>query len=246
MAPRDPLAALAWLLRTSPSQPLLTFHDGTSGGRVELSTLTVDNWVSKVANLFAADLAQPSGVTFAVELPTHWQTAVTVLGGWAAGLTLTAPDGQVSLRVVGPAAVDVGAGAGPAAEVVATALHPLGGRFQRPLPAGWRDFAAEVPPQPDVLMEPRAPADPVVTISGPRSARSLMRDAGDAAATIGLEPGGRLMTDLNPASEDGLVRALCACLVVGASLVLVADIDAADADRLAEQERVTCSAWAST
>ncbi|MDQ3307727.1 MAG: TIGR03089 family protein, partial [Actinomycetota bacterium] len=35
MSPPDPLSALAQLLRTSPSQPLVTFHDGSTGERVE-------------------------------------------------------------------------------------------------------------------------------------------------------------------------------------------------------------------
>jgi len=73
-----------------------------------------------------------------------------------------------------------------------------------------------------------------------------MGDAADAADTLGLRSGGRLLTDLNPATEDGLVRGLCACLAVGASLVLVAGTDPAAIDRLAEQERITCQAWTAT
>jgi len=70
-----------------------------------------------------------------------------------------------------------------------------------------------------------------------------MRDAAVAADALGLRAGGRLLTDLNPATEDGLVRGLCACLAVGASLVLVAGADPAVVDRIAEQERATCRAW---
>jgi len=243
MSSRDPVSALAQLLRTTPSQPLVTFHDGSTGERVELSVVTVDNWVSKVANLIAGDLGLDPGATFAVELPAHWQTAVTVLGGWAAGLSLTSPETDVDLRIVGPDALDSAVDGPRAGEVVASALRPLGGRFQRPLPAGWLDFALEVPPQPDVLLEPRQVADPATTLPQPRSPLSLMRDAAVAADALGLRAGGRLLTDLNPATEDGLVRGLCACLAVGASLVLVAGADPAVVDRIAEQERATCRAW---
>jgi uncharacterized protein (TIGR03089 family) len=241
--PRDPLSALAQLLRISPSQPLVTFHDGSTGERVELSVITVDNWVSKVANLMAGDLGLDAGATFSVELPAHWQTAVAVLGGWAAGLTLTSSQSDVAVRVVGPDALESADGLN-ASEVVVSALRPLGGRFQRPLPAGWWDFALEVPPQPDVLIEPRGMADPATSLPQPLSPQSLMRAAADAADVLGLRAGGRLLTDLNPATEDGLVRGLCACLAVGASLVLVTGTDPAAVDRLAEQERITCRVWA--
>jgi uncharacterized protein (TIGR03089 family) len=244
MSSRDPLSALAELLRTNPTQPLVTYHDGSTGERVELSVVTVDNWVNKVANLVAGDLGLEADATFAMELPAHWQTAVTVLGGWAAGLCLTSSHPDVDLLIVGPAALDAEVdGRRRPGEVVASALRPLGGRFQRPLPAGWWDFAVEVPPQADRLLEPRPMSDPATTLSRPRAAQELMDDAAEAADTLGLRAGGRLLTDLNPATEDGLVRGLCACLAVGASLVLVAGTDPAAVDRLAEQERITCRAW---
>ncbi len=241
--PLDPLAALAAMLRSVPSQPLVTFHDGATGERVELSVVTVDNWVSKIANLLAGDLGHDAGATATVELPAHWQTAVSVLGVWAAGMTLASPQEQVDVRIVGPQAVEVYDGGAQTSDVVASALRPLGGRFTEPLPAGWLDFAVEVPPQPDVLVDPRPMAAPAVSWNAPLSAADLMRQASAAADAVGLKTGGRLMTDLSPAMPDGLVGALCACLGVAGSLVLVTNTSQAAADRLSEQERVTCRTW---
>ncbi len=241
--PPDPLAALTAMLRSVPSQPLVTFHDGATGERVELSVVTVENWVSKIANLLAGDLGHDLGATATVELPAHWQTAVSVLGVWAAGLTLVSPEADADVRIVGPQAVEAYDGGAQASDVVASALRPLGGRFTEPLPAGWLDFAIEVPPQPDVLVDQRPMAAAAVSWNAPLSAVDLMRQASAAAEAAGLEPGGRLMTDMSPATPNGLVGGLCACLGVAGSLVLVTNTSQAAADRLSEQERVTCRIW---
>jgi uncharacterized protein (TIGR03089 family) len=243
-AARDPLGALGSLLRTAAAQPLVTYYDAGSGERIELSAVTADNWVNKIANFLADELLLDPGSRIAIELPAHWQTAVVTLGAWAAGLTIVPPTQPLDIRVVGPEGLATYDRQPPMGIVVACSLRPLGGRFTAPLPEGWLDFAAEVPPQPDLLLEPRPMADPAVTLGQPLSPAGVLRLGAEAAASVGLVAGGRLLTDLNPANQDGLIRGLAACLAVGGSLVLIAGGDDEARSTVARQERATCTLWA--
>ncbi len=228
----------------------MTFYDESTGERVELSAVTFDNWVSKIANLFADELGLEPRDGCAVRLPTHWLAPVVVLGCWASGLVLSDAAASV-VQVVGPddllRVTEVDAAGGV---TLACSLRPLGGRFVEPLPSGWLDFAVEVPPQPDVLLDPRPPipADRAVSAEFPgatETSHEVMLAAGRAAAIrVGLEPGGRLATDVSTADLNGLVTSIAAPLAVGGSVVLVAHADRERRREIGTMERVTCVAWA--
>jgi hypothetical protein len=64
-----------------------------------------------------------------------------------------------------------------------------------------------------------------------------------AAAEVGLEPGGRLVTDLDPADPDSTMHALVAPLALGASVVLVAPTTAERRTAIAAQERASVELW---
>jgi uncharacterized protein (TIGR03089 family) len=240
------LAALSDAFRRDPGRPLLTFYDDATGERVELSVTTVDNWVSKIANLLGSDLGLGPGDLLAVELPLHWQAPVLVLGGWAAGLSICTSKDPVQLRAVGPAALASGA-VREADQVLACSLRPLGGRFIEPLPAGWLDFAVEVPPQPDALIVSQAPgpADVAIVSAGDATThRDLAAGGVEVAQRIGLVPGGRLVTDHDLSDPEGMLTALVAPLMVNASVVLVAPTTAERRTAIATQERATATRWA--
>lgn len=240
------LDALSDALRRDPGRPLLTFYDDATGERVELSVTTVDNWVSKIANLLGSDLGLSPGDLLAVELPLHWQAPVLLLGGWAAGLSVCTSEDPVQLRAVGPAALS-SVGARGADQVLACSLRPLGGRFIEPLPAGWLDFAVEVPPQPDALVVSQAPAPPdiaIVSAGDSTSHRDLAAAGVEVARRIGLTPGGRLVTDHNPCDPEGMLTGLVAPLMMNASVVLVAPTTAERRTAIATQERATTTRWA--
>ncbi len=231
-------------LRDDPGRPLVTFYDDASGERVELSVTTFDNWVSKIANLFADEIGVDPGDGFAVDLPPHWLAPIVVLGGWAAGLVLTEPE-DAGVRVVGPGARER-PGSASAAPTVACSLRPLGGRFLEPLPAGWLDFAVEVPPQPDAILLPQAVAtsDPAVATAAMTATHAELQEAGDQqSVALGLRTGGRLATDLNPADPAVLVTALAAPIAASAAVVLVVNATPKRRTAIAEQERVTCQVW---
>jgi len=235
------VAALAAACRADPGRPLVTFYDSGSGERVELSVATFDNWVNKLGNLFGVELGLEPGDDIVVDLPTSWQACVAVLGAWSVGLVVSLQDDlSPALRLVGPAAVVDNA---PGEHVLACSLRPLGGEFDGPLPSGWLDFSIEVPGQADMLLAPVAVSatdEAVRTADGLWSHGDLVERALARAQLIGLSPGGRLLTDINPAVEIGLSTCLAAPLVTGSSVVLLANVAGTDRDRIAEQERVTC------
>ena len=240
------VSALADALAADPGRPLVTFYDGSTGERIELSVKTFDNWVSKIANLLTDELMLEPGDGVRVDLPTHWQSTVTLLGAWTAGLHI----------VVDEAASPAASFVGPSATIhpervqgqaVGCSLRALGGAFVQPLPAGWLDFAVEVPGQPDLyvasaVLQPKDLA--VGATSGHLSHGQLADRALETADGIGLSSGGRLLTDLNPCDPRGMDIGLVGPLLTGCSVVLVTGCDGATRDSIASQERITVTAWA--
>lgn len=238
------VSSLAEALRTQPGAPLVTLYDDVTGERVELSTTTFDNWVCKLSNLYTTEWGLAPGERLAVLLPTHWQSMVSILAAWTSGLMVALdPETVVSASVVGPPAR---IGARLEEHVLACSLLPFGRPDPAGLPPGWLDFATEVPPQPDALLMP-APGGPddaaLVGPAGSATNAELLLRGRAAAADVGLERGGRLVTDLNPASPDGLDLALLAPLAVGGSVVLLSGVAPERRAVIAGQEQVTCSRW---
>jgi uncharacterized protein (TIGR03089 family) len=82
-------SALAALLRSDPSRPLVTFYDDATGERIELSVTTYANWVAKTAGLAQDELDAERGGLVLVDLPAHWQGAVWLGAAWSLGLAVT-------------------------------------------------------------------------------------------------------------------------------------------------------------
>ncbi|GAA0226611.1 TIGR03089 family protein [Cryptosporangium japonicum] len=234
-----PDAALRDALAADPGRPLITQYDDRTGERVELSVATVDNWVSKTANLLQETGVEP-GASAAVLLPAHWQTAVVLLGCWRAGVEVgySAVPGQAvpadaEPRVVFTAAdraaeaVALGADFG-AEEIWALSLAPMAMPL-REVPPGVVDYATEVRIQGD-RFAPWAP----VGAAGPG-----LHDARARAAELGLESGGRLLVETDEKVQPSVVDWLLAPLVVGGGLVLLRHPDPTRVDHVAETERVT-------
>jgi uncharacterized protein (TIGR03089 family) len=239
--------ALDAALRGAQGRPLVTFYDLATGERVELSVATFDNWVSKIANLLTDDLGHEPGERIAVHLPTHWQTTVLLAGAWRAGLLLDLSGASADVTVVTPAPPPGADTAG--GDVVVCSLRPLGGPVLTPLPDGWIDFAVAVPAQPDVVVQPArvAPDDAAaVFLTGPLSHGDLLAQAVTTAGELGLPPGGRLITDANPARASGMAPALAAPLAVGGSVVLVANATSDQRAGIAEQEHAATALWLTT
>ncbi|MFE8948011.1 TIGR03089 family protein [Streptomyces sp. NPDC007856] len=242
---RTPADLLASALAADPGRPLVTFYDDATGERVELSVATFANWVAKTANLLQGDLAAGPGDRVALLLPAHWQTAVWLLACSSVGVVadLGGDPAAADVAVSGPDALDAARACG--GERVALALRPLGGRFPQ-TPAGFADYAVEVPGQGDRFV-PFAPVDaedPALIVAGAEfsGAEVVERALADAPSFDLTGPGSRLLSGLSYDTWEGVSAGLYAPLAAGGSVVLCRHLDRLDEEALAkriESERVT-------
>ncbi|MFF3017833.1 TIGR03089 family protein [Streptomyces sp. NPDC057939] len=239
---RTPADLLRSALAADPGRPLVTFYDDATGERVELSVATFANWVAKTANLLQGDLAAEPGDRLALLLPAHWQSAVWLLACASVGVVVEVggdPAGA-DLVVSGPDTLEEARAC--KGERVALALRPLGGRFPQP-PAGFADYAVEVPGQGD-RFAPFAPVDaddPGLVVGGEEFsyAELVARARADAA---GRGDGSRVLSGLGYDTWEGLSAGLFGALATGGSVVLCRNLDALSEAGLAqrvESERVT-------
>ncbi|MFB7501046.1 TIGR03089 family protein [Streptomyces sp. NPDC056161] len=244
---RTPADLLRSALAADPGRPLVTFYDDATGERVELSVATFANWVAKTANLLQGDLAAGPGDRVALLLPAHWQTAVWLLACSSVGAVADVAGDPAAADVVVSGPDTLEAARACSGERVALALRPLGGRFPQP-PAGFLDYAVEVPGQGDRFapFAPVDPEEPALIVAGAELTGSEVVDRARAdAPELDLTgPGSRLLSGLPYDTWEGLSAGLYAPLAVGGSVVLCRHLPRLDADALAkrmESERVTAS-----
>nr|WSX51583.1 TIGR03089 family protein [Streptomyces sp. NBC_00974] len=244
---RTPADLLRSALAADPGRPLVTFYDDATGERVELSVATFANWVAKTANLLQGDLGAEPGDRLALLLPAHWQSAVWLLACASVGVVAEVggdPAGA-DLVVSGPDTLEEASAC--SGERIALALRPLGGRFPQ-APAGFADYAVEVPGQGD-RFAPFQPVDadgPGLVVGGEElSYGAICERAREDAVKLGLGEGSRVLSGLGYDSWEGLSAGLYAALASGGSVVLCRNLDRLSADGLAqrsESERVTHTA----
>jgi uncharacterized protein (TIGR03089 family) len=248
-----PADLLALAVHREPAAPLITHYDDATGERVELSAVTLANWVAKTANLLQDEFDVGPGSTVAVALPVHWQTAAVLLAAWSCGATvadtaaedhgrladvdvvLAAQDRLAALEDAGQDAVGV--------ELLGLSLHPLGmGMAGYSGPA--RDFALEVRTHGDRFVpyetpDPDAPGLRIgaleLTLGG------LTEAARELGGRLGLAAGDRVLVDERTAVEAGPVAWLLAPLAAGASLVLCRNPVEEGLAHRAATERVTAT-----
>ncbi|GAA0604895.1 TIGR03089 family protein [Sporichthya brevicatena] len=238
MTPADLLRAAA---RPDPARPFVTFYDDATGERVELSFTTADNWIAKTANMIVEDLAARPGDRIALLLPTHWQTVVWYLACWTAGVVV-APDGdptEAEHVVTDPDGVERAAAC--RGERVLVPMRPFGAPALE-LPAGFYDYAAEVPAYGDQFA-PWAPVSgedaALVRAGGTATGADLVAVARATATEWGLTGADRVLVTAELRTPEGLMAGLLAPLAVGASVVLCRNADPAALPRRIETERVT-------
>ena len=203
-------------IRSDGASPLITYYGVGAGERVELSALTLGNWVAKASNLLAWELSVAPGDPVAMPLaqsdPGHWMTAVWQLAIWQVGayVELSASD-EAGVLVCGP---DWEPYADARADVLACSLHPFAtGLGAAPLPASVVDADIAVRGQPDTYAA--APIDPVAQawLDGERRLTLAELVAGPSSPTRRL-----LVPTLPwPTARDGILAAL----IGGGSVVAV-------------------------
>jgi uncharacterized protein (TIGR03089 family) len=230
-----------------PAQPMLTWYDDGTGERVELSGLTLANWVAKTANLLVDGCGLGAGDTATVLLAPHWQTAAVLLGCWTAGLSIGS-DGAVVFAT--SQAADAGDSAtlrGPGLPVESAAadrfllgLAPMGLPMRGPVPPGWLDYIGEVRQHGDHFT-PAAPVRPGQPALAGETHAALVARAAGRAGELGIPAGGRVLLDAGRTADP--VDWLLAPLAAGASIVLCKDLaETARAGRAAAERAVLLSA----
>ncbi|GAA2722696.1 MULTISPECIES: TIGR03089 family protein [Streptomyces] len=244
---RTPADLLRSALAADPARPLVTFYDDATGERVELSVATFANWVAKTANLLQDDLNAGPGDRLALLLPAHWQTAVWLIAASSVGVTADVGGDPAAADLVVSGPDDLERARACSGERVALALRPLGGRFPQP-PAGFADYAVEVPSQGD-RFAPYAPVDPAapaLAVGGLELTGEQLVDRARAdAARDGLGPGSRVLSAQGYDGWEGLSAGLYAPLAAGGSVVLCRHLDRLPQEALERRcadERVTVTA----
>lgn len=227
-----------------PARPVLTYYGSAADERVELSAVTLRNWVDKTANLLRDVLGADAASRISVGLPLHWQTVVWLLGCWRLGAVVVPEDTGPDVAVVGPAAIANDA-LPDSAEVVATSLHPLGAPFSTPLPLGVTDYGTEVFAQADAFtaLAPLNVETPAWEgVGGPDDGAldhgGLLRLAAARAVELRLPAGGRLASAADPSRLSGVVEVVLVPLLIDGTVVLVRDAERAKLGELLASERV--------
>ncbi|GIJ51089.1 acyl-CoA synthetase [Virgisporangium aliadipatigenens] len=222
------MAALwASAVGADPTRPLLTWYDDATGERVELSGVTLDNWVAKTANLLVDGLGLSTGDRATVALPPHWQSAAVLLGCWNAGLTVGSAGAADVLFASTP-------DASGATDRYLLGFAPMGLPMRGAVPEGWLDYVAEVRTFGD-RFTPMTPVDGSDPATDEDDHATLVTRATSRAAELGIKPGSRVLLDLS--TDRPVLDWLLAPLSVAATLVLCANPDPGALPRRAESER---------
>ena len=249
-----PGAAAAWKNRgvtdlhsAERTTELLTYYDDATGERTGLSAAELGDWTAAMSALLTDGCGLGPGSRAAVLLPPHWQTAVVLLGAWAAGVEVSY-QGWATAGLSAPTTTyDASFVAGnrvrswleeipPAKHQFVLGLAPHGGPTAD-VPDGYRDFLAELRPFARAAPPSARIADTQAASADGTTYREMTTVAAGIAQSQGINAGDRVLVDAG-SLEDPLLW-LLPPLTAGASLVVCANLDpAARADRIAA-ERVT-------
>ncbi|MDT5017687.1 MAG: hypothetical protein QOD39_3847 [Mycobacterium sp.] len=221
-------------MASDPAGPRITYYDDATSERIELSTSTLANWAAKTGNLLRDELGAGPTSRVAVMLPAHWQTVGVLFGIWWIGSEVVLDNAEADIALCTldrlPDADDaVGMG-----EIAVLSLDPFG----KPVPdlaVGVTDYATAVRVHGDQISPERHPG---AALDG-RSVFEVLTGAQASAAAQGVTASDRVLSSARWDTADDVVDHLLAVFVVGASLVQVANPDAALQDRRRQTEKVT-------
>ncbi|MCX6464282.1 MAG: TIGR03089 family protein [Pseudonocardiales bacterium] len=226
----------ALLDRGSP-RPLITFYDDATGERVELSGTTTANWAAKTANLLRDECDLEPGGRVAVLLPAHWQTAAVLLAAWWCGAEVVGDPAGADLVLCDAGRLDLALSVVAPHAVVALSLDAFGKGLPG-LPDGVLDFATQVRLHGDDFV-PWEPVPSTTPALDGADGDTVLADARDRAAALGLTAGSRVLSTRDWSDPDGLRDGLLAVLAAGASLVQCRNAEGVDLDRRAATEKAT-------
>lgn len=184
---------LKTLLASDPSTPRLTYYDETTGGRIDLSANTLDNWASKIANMLHDEFDLEPGDSVWVDLPPTWQVACIVLGCERAGVVIDDSDPLVVFTSVGRLShweetVPDAYLAAVTDDVFGRGVVECGGE----IPPGVIDFGPEVRLHPDAYLG-TGPLAGASSLFASTSAQELEEAARSVVKQEHLEPKARVL-----------------------------------------------------
>ncbi|SHI97429.1 TIGR03089 family protein [Nocardiopsis flavescens] len=236
------------LVAADPTRPFTTSYDA-SGGRVELSRATLDNWVSKTANMLVDGLGTQPGDRVAVALPVHWQSLVWLTACWSVGAVAEVADGaaptpDAQVAVADPDRLEAALDSG-AEEVVGTSLHPLGLPL-REVPPMVLDYSVEVRGYGDRFSPyPVDPQAPALRLGRTLTGAELVAQGRDRAERWGLTGADRVALFLDPDAGPSALgpgaELLPALMASGAPVILtpLPTADPGETWKRLEAERAT-------
>ncbi|WP_295627938.1 TIGR03089 family protein [uncultured Corynebacterium sp.] len=226
------------ILATDPSVPRLTCYDETTGGRTDLSAVTLDNWASKIANMLHDEFDLEAGDAAWIDLPPIWQAACLVVGAERAGVELDDEEPLVVFTTVGK--LSEWEERFPDAYLAAVTDDVFGRGVVETgseIPPGVIDFGPEVRLHPDGYIG-TGPGPEQVLLDG-RTPEDLVDEAREIASAAGLEEGVRIVSQGwsgGPDSESW-VRSVLVPWAVGGAAVIVRGGDEERLARIADIEK---------
>ncbi len=229
-------------LRNSASTPALTYYDESVPARIELSAVTMDNWVAKAANLLSLEFDVSAGDAVVLDLTGSWLQPIWAAAIWGIGGVVALPDsGAAATADVQITSLDryesrqVSQPQPESAAVLVCSNHPLGAPLGAACPPGAIDVLAQLLGQPDVatLLAP----DPTTTIlaTGPElltGAAAMLR-----AGAMADKACSRIAVSPTRSPETDFFAAVLVPLALSASTVLVVNADPARLTAIALAER---------
>ena len=221
-------------MAADPVGPRITYYDDATGERIELSTVTLANWAAKTGNLLRDELGAGPAARVAVLLPAHWQTAAVLFGIWWIGAEVVLDGSAADIGLCTADRLSEADDAVGVGEIAVLSLDPFG-KPAADVPVGMTDYATSVRVHGDQISPERHPG---AALDG-RSVTEVLTGAQASAAAQGFTAVDRVMSTAGWETADELTDNLLAVFVAGASLVQVANPDAALLDRRRLAEKVT-------
>ena len=228
-------AILDPMLRADPVGPRITYYDDATGERIELSAVTLANWAAKTGNLLRDELGGGPASRVAVLLPAHWQTAAVLFGVWWIGADVLLDGSDADIALCTAERLDEADATG-AGEVAVLSLDAFG-RPAPDLPIGVTDYATAVRVHGDQIVAEQHPGP---ALAG-RSVEQVLDACQKSAAAKALTTDDRVLSTASWNTADDVIDGLLSVLLVGGSLVYVANPDPAALPRRTETEKVTRS-----
>ena len=210
--------------------PIVTWL--SSAGRIELSTVTFANAISKASNFLVDGLELEQGSRLNVNLGNHWQSPVWLATSLCAGIELS---DQVTMLIANSDAITSWTGASD--QLIVVSRDPFG-MPEKNLPAGFINGSAEVRNFGDYFLPSWENSGSVVTSEGiSYSWSELVAMADLKRIQNGIESG----TRVGIAGDLNLLQAVIYQVVMPISFdlaVVLIDQENPDITKITEQEKI--------